>query len=36
MLRFILRTILATALSFAVKQYLEGEVNEAREKRLTR
>lgn len=33
MLRFILRTVVATALSFAVKQYLEGET---RNKRLTR
>jgi hypothetical protein len=35
MIRFILRTVVATALSFAVKQYLEAEVN-GTDKRLTR
>ena len=34
MIRFILRTVVATALSFAVKQYLEGEFNSPRTKRV--
>ena len=34
MLRFILRTVVATALSFAVKQYLEGEFSQPRAKRI--
>jgi hypothetical protein len=34
MFRFIIRTIVAAALSFAVKQYLEGEVNKAERKRV--
>lgn len=36
MIRFILRTVVATALSFAVKQYLEGEANGTNKKRLSR
>lgn len=34
MLRFLIRTALATALSFAVKQYLEAEFDPNRKKRL--
>ncbi len=36
MFRFILRTVVATALSFAVKQYLEGESGKTGKKRVTR
>lgn len=36
MFRFLIRTIVAAALSFAVKQYLEGEVNELGRKNLSR
>lgn len=35
MIRFLLRTIVAAALSFAVKQYLEGEFDPASKKRLS-
>ena len=34
MLRFLLRTVLATALSFAVKQYLEAEFSSTNNQRL--
>jgi hypothetical protein len=36
MFRFLIRTILAAALSFAVKQYLEAEVEDNNKKRVTR
>ncbi len=36
MFRFLIRTILAAALSFAVKQYLEAEVEDNNKKRITR
>lgn len=35
MFRFLFRTIIAAALSFAVKQYLESEVNDENEKSLS-
>ena len=34
MIRFLFRTVVATALSFAVKQYLEGEFNDPARKRV--
>ena len=34
MFRFLIRTVVATALSFAVKQYLEGEFNGTSRKRV--
>ena len=34
MIRFLLRTVIATALSFAVKQYLEGEFGSPAKPRL--
>lgn len=36
MFRFLIRTILAAALSFDVKQYLEAEVEDNNKKRVTR
>lgn len=32
MFRFLMRTVIATTLSFAVKQYLEAEIRNKREK----